>query len=759
MNIRVFLLSLLLLCAGIIGAEERHLQLREVVVRPQKEKYSKKNNPAVDFVRKVMERRHLTDPRTTNAYYSHGSYERINLGLINFKADTSSAMGFLSEYIDTTALTRRPMLNVSVKEKVSDVYYRRDPARRREVVRLRNRNGLDDLLGDAESLQAIYDELLRPVDLYDANDITLLRQKFVSPLGKIAPDFYKFYLTDTIADAQHGDSLVVLSFLPRNASMPSFNGHIYVVKGDSTMFIRRAELRMPQKSNVNFISDMLLLQEYERADDGSRLKSRDEVIIEANYAGIDVYFSRLTVNNSHSFKAPKDSTVFESEAEVIERNDLGATIASFRPAGTQRGSAEMGDMMSKLRNNKIFYRTERILSALVSDYARPGGKTAPVAIGPIFSTLNHNGLEGWRVRLGGMTTAHLSKRLFVSGYGAYGFKDKKWKYNGEIEYSFINKKEHNSEFPIRSIKLSHTYDVDRLGQHYSASGTVFNSLARTDNNLMTYNRETALRFTYETARHLTFSVGLSHCRQEESAFVPFIDGHGNRYNHFQQTTAQFEFRIAPHEIYYQNLNRRIEVIGEYPVFRITHTYAPSGVFGTRWGVNKTEMSVTKRQYFSAWGHLDAYLGAGHVWGETVFTSLLMPNANLSYFYKLRAFSLLDPMEFINDSYVELHLNYNANGALFNYIPLINRLNIRELLGFHAIWGTLSDRNNPSKNPSLLQFPQTAGTKSMGSTPYMEFNVGIGNIFRILSVQYVHRITHRNPGVAKNGVRVFFQFSF
>ncbi len=757
---RVYFLWLLLLCAvSFAGAQEPHMQLKEVEVRPKKEKYSKKNNPAVDFVRQVMEQRNMTDPRLSHPYYSHGTYERINLGLINFKIDSAGAMGFLREYIDTATITGRPMLNISVKEKVSDIYYSREPEKRREVVRLRNRNGLDDLLGDAESLQSIYDDLLRPVDLYDSNDITLLRQKFVSPLGRIATDFYKFYLTDTIAEAESGDSLIVLSFLPHNEAMPSFNGRIYVAKGDSSMFIRRAELRMPQNSNVNFISDMILHQEYDRAADGSRLKIRDEVIIEANYAGIDVFFSRLTVNNSHSFSAPKDSTIFKSQTEVIERNDLADAISSYRPGNTQSGSAGMGNMMDRLRKNKAFYYTERVVSALVSDYVRPGGKNAPVAIGPIFSTVNHNGMEGWRVRLGGMTTAHLNKRFFVNGYGAYGFTDKRWKYNGEVEYSFIDKKEHRSEFPIRSIKLSHTYDVDRLGQRYSASGTLFNSLARTDNNLMTYNRETALKFTYETANHMTFSAGLSHSRQEESAYVQFIDGNGQRFRNFQQTGAQVEFRYAPNEIYYQNLNGRIEVISEYPVIRITHTYAPKGILGTRWGTNKTELSVTKRQYFSAWGHLDAYLGAGHVWGETVFTSLLMPNTNLSYFYQPRAFSLLNPMEFINDSYVELHLNYNANGALFNNIPLLNRLNIRELISFHAIWGTLSDKNNPAANPSLLQFPQAGGTKSMGNVPYMEFTAGIGNIFRILSVQYVHRITHRDPGVSKNGVRVCFQFSF
>lgn len=765
MKLRLCLLiSLIIAGAGAAFAsapDERYLELQEVVVRPKKEKYSKKNNPAVDFVREVMERRNMTDPRLNNEYYNHGSYERMSFGLINFKADTGGALGFLRDFIDTTALTHRPVLNLTVKEKVSDHHYRRDPKTRREVVRLRNRHGLDDMLGDAASIQTIFEEILKPVDLYDANDITLLRQKFVSPLGRLATDFYKFYLTDTIADEAAGDSLIVLSFVPHNPSMPSFNGRLYVVKGDSARFIRKAEMRMPSQSNVNFISDMLLVQEYDRGTDGSRLKTKDEVIIEAAYMGANLYITRLTVNNSHNYNQPKDSTVFNGHAEVIERNDLKGSIVSYRPAGTQQGEANMDGMMTRLRHNRFFYHTERIVSTLVSDYYRPGGNRAPVALGPIFSTISHNGLEGWRVRLGGTTTPDFNPRLFISGYGAYGFGDKKWKYSGAVEYSFINKKSHADEFPVRSVKLSHTYDVDRLGQHYSASGTFFNSLTFTKNDLMTYNRLTSLQFRYETDYHLSATVNLTHSRQEESPFVEFIDGKGNRYNHFQQTGAQLELRWAPNEVFYQSMNRRIEVYTENPVIRITHTYAPGGILGTKWGVNKTEMSVQKRWFFSAWGHLDSYVGAGHVWGKTVFPSLLMPNSNLSYFYQYNAFSLLEAMEFVNDTYAEVHLNYNFNGAILNYIPGLKRLGLRELAGFHAIWGSLSDRNNPMLNPELLRLPAAAaGNGGTGRVPYMEFNVGIGNIFRILSLEYVHRITHRNShGGANQGIRFFFTFSF
>lgn len=741
------------------GSEDRHLQLKELIVRPRREKYSKKNNPAVEFVRKVMERRNMTDPRLNNEYYSHGVYERINIGIINFPVDSGGALGFLSEYVDTTELSGRPVLNLSVKEKVSDVYYRRDPKSRREVVRLRQSHGFDDKLADVASVTTIFEDVMSPVDLYDADDITLLRQKFVSPLGRLATDFYKFYLSDTIADAERGDSLVVLSFVPHNASMAGLNGRIYVVKGDSAMFIRRAEMHLPKEANVNFINNMYLLQEYDRGPDGSRLKTRDEVIIEARYVGIDAYATRLTVNNSHSYLPPRDMSLFDSRTEVIERNDLGGSIASFRPADSPSGAGRIGSMMERLRENKVYYWGEKILGTLISDWVRPGGERGPVAIGPIFSTLNNNGLEGWRVRLGAMTTGSMSPHWFLMAHGAYGFKDRRWKYGGSVEYSFNRKKHHPGEFPIRSLRLSHSYDVDRLGQPYGATGTLFNSVSRGNNDMMTYNRMTRLEFNYETDRHLTFSLGLQHSRREATPYVEFVNGSGRRYSHFQQSAIVGEIRWAPGEKYYQYINGRKNLVTEKPVMRLTHTYAPAGILGTRWGVNKTEFSIDKRWYLSSWGYIDSRLGAGHVWDRTVFPSLLTPNANLSYFFQRRAFSLLNSLEFVNDTYVELHMNYNMNGALLNCIPGVKKLKLRELIGFHAIWGTLSDRNNPAKNPSLLRFPEAAGTTSMGSMPYMEFNVGLGNIMRIFSIMYVHRLTHRAPGLPRNGVRVAFHFSF
>ncbi|MDE7387912.1 MAG: hypothetical protein K2M97_01525, partial [Muribaculaceae bacterium] len=274
---------------------EPHVQLDEMVVKPKRVKYSKKNNPAVDFVRRIMATRDLTDPMQS-PYYSYGKYERVNLGLIDFdKISAGSRFGFINEYADTSSLTGRTVINLSVKEKLSDHYFRSSPRTEREVVRAINRHGIDDITRWDESVQASLMNVLREVDIYD-HDIPVLMNRFVSPLGRLAPDFYKFYLTDTIADAASpGDSLVVLTFVPRNVAQYGFNGKLYVAKGDSTMFIRRAVLNVPVTSNVNFITRMTIDQEFERAPNGYRTKVKDELTAEFNVLTQSLCGKRTTI--------------------------------------------------------------------------------------------------------------------------------------------------------------------------------------------------------------------------------------------------------------------------------------------------------------------------------------------------------------------------------------------------------------------------------------------------------------------------------
>ena len=130
-----------------------------------------------------------------------------------------------------------------------------------------------------------------------------------------------------------------------------------------------------------------------------------------------------------------------------------------------------------------------------------------------------------------------------------------------------------------------------------------------------------------------------------------------------------------------------------------------------------------------------------------------------------SFNLINNMEFLNDRYASLNLSYDMNGKLFNRIPLIKKLKWREMFRIRGLWGTLTDKNNPykSNNPDLFLFPMRDGVPTshvMGKTPYVEASVGIYNIFKLLHIEYVRRLTYTDiPGVKKGGIRFMILMIF
>lgn len=745
------------------------VNLEEVTVKPGKEHYSKKNNPAVDFVGRIRENAELGDPlRKDN--YNFERYERITIAL-NDIADSIGTDGgllkkfqFLNEYVDTSEVTKKPILPLSIKEKVSNIYNRKNPRATREFITGLRRKGLDDI-SNQEAIQTVLEDFFREINLYD-NDITLLTNRFVSPLSKIGPDFYKYYLSDTIV--VNNDSCAIVSFVPRNNATFGFVGRLTVTLHDPTMFIRHASMTLSPKANVNFVKSLHIDQTFERLDDGTRLKTSDVLTVEfeviPNTQGL--YAQKYTTYRNHNFDKSDRPELYDRLGTTYASADAFLKDDTFweerRGSGTSVSEREIGSMIADLRSVSIYKWVERAIGILVSGYV-PLGKSDKVEFGPVNTLVSFNDVEGTRFRIGGVTTANLSKHWFSRGYVAYGTKDHKWKYSGEIEYSFNEKKRHAREFPVHSIRLRHKYDTDAVGQDYEFTNpdNIFLSLKRMKDTLMIYQRSTALEYTLELDNNFSVSASASHIRQEATRYIPFRFSDGSMLSHLDFTPFTLTLRYAPGEKFMQTKSHRIPVNLDAPVFQISHTYAPGGKFGgSKYTVNKTEMSFQKRFWLSAFGYIDAIVKGGHVWSTSPFTALLIPNANLSYTIQPESFALMSPMEFITDSYAVFDMTYWANGAIFNYIPYLKKLKLREVFAFRGVWGHLSDKNNPRHNRWLPQFPIEANPVKMTSTPYMEISAGIDNIFRVLRVDYVWRLSYRNtPGVDKSGLRIALHFTF
>lgn len=743
--------------------------LKEVVVKPGKEKYSKKNNPAVEFVEKLMSRKEMYDPRNHD-YYSYDKYEKMTFALNDFSEKQKEKwifkkFQFIFDYMDTSEVSGKPILNVSVKEKLSKELYRKKPHSEKEYVSAIKRAGIDEIF-DEESVQRFLDDVFQEVDIF-SNNVAIMQNRFVSPLSRIGTGFYKYYLSDTIE--VDGVRCIELSFTPFNNRSFGFLGRIYVPENDTTLFIKKVKLSVPKAINLNYVDNILIEQNYEKAPDGSRIKTKDDMVVEFSIlpSTQGLYARRNTAYRNHSFSKPDNDSIFRMEGRSIMAADAMLMPDEYwkdhRMVPIKQNENSINRLLSQLRSVPVFYWTEKIISVLVSGYIPTGNdKTSKFDFGPMNTTISANTVEGARFRVGGMTTANLNPHLFAKGYVAYGTKDRKWKYDAELEYSFSEKKYHAKEFPIHSLRIHHKYDLNQLGQQYMFTNmdNIFMSLKRQANDKVTYQRVSELEYKHEFVSGFSFSVGFKHQIQEATRWIPFHDGYGNWFDRYQQASFNLTLRFAPGEKFYDARFTRIPISLDAPVFLLTQTYSPKGFLGSRNTINKTELSVQKRFWFSAFGYMDILLKAGKVWSEVSYPDLLLPNANLSYTIQPESYALMNALEFANDRYLSWDITYWVNGALFNRIPLIKYMKLREVVSFKGLYGSLDDRNNPEKNNNLLRFPLGALCMPMEKVPYMELSAGLDNIFTILRVDYVWRLTYRNtPGVDKSGVRIALHFTF
>lgn len=743
--------------------------LNEVIVKPKKEKYSKKNNPAVDFLNRIRAASPLSDPKRHD-YYNYDKYERINMAINDFDPDKNYSwigkkFNFLKDHLDYSEISGRPILNFLTKEKSSEVNYRKKPESTRETVLGLKQVGLDEMTSNKDGTREALEDAFREIDIYQ-NDVTLLQNRFVSPLSSIAPDFYKFYLTDTVE--VDGDSCVVLSFVPHTSETWGFIGKLYVPKNDSTMFIKQIELHLPHTINVNFLDAMSVRQKFEKAPDGSRFKKSDDMIIEFSVlpALPKLYTHRNTVYENHNFDRPglEDQIFNGTPPEIIlegARDRDEAFWDNHRLVLLKKGEGSVEAMIQRLRSVPLYYWTEKTLKLLVMGYWHTGNPPK-FDYGPVNTSISYNTAEGVRLRAGGMTTAYLSKRWFARGFVAYGFRDHKFKYRGEVEYSFRDKEYHSREFPVHSLRLTSLYLLDELGQNYTFTNAdnLFLSWKRLADTRVTYRRATMLEYTLELYNNFSVSAGASFERQEATRWIPFTDGYGNNFGHYNELMFNVKLRYAPGEKFLQGTTHRSPINMDAPVIELMHTYAPKGVMGSMFTINRTEMRFFKRIWLSAFGYIDAVVKGGHSWSPSLYMNLCLPNANLSYTIQPESFALMNPLEFINDSYAQVDLTYWMNGLIFNHIPLIKKLKLREVINFKGLWGHLSHRNNPCYDKSLFVFPENVHTTLMSNVPYMEISAGIDNIFRIIRVDSVWRLSYKHSFDAPDwGIRFALHFSF
>lgn len=748
------------------------IALNEVVVKPGRERYRRRDNPAVAFVKNVIERRNANDPRNHD-YYSYDRYQKMVFAMNDYKPKKredgkTGKFDFLEEFIDTLDVGTT-ILPISEKEHFETVYYRRDPHSEKRLVKGDKSAGVDEVFS-RDGIQQFLNEAFREVDIF-RNNIPLFLQRFVSPLSSLGPTFYKYYLMDTLEI--DGQKCMDLGFVPFNSESFGFTGHLYVTL-DSTYFVRRVLLNVPKDINLNFVSHMTIDQTFRRESDGTRLITKDDIRVNFKLSekSKGMFAQRLIVYSNHSFEPDTAQlAIFEQPAPSITLKEAYTQTDKFweenRPQeGRRRNPNTVDKLMAKLRSIPIFYITEKIVTILVSGYvpATKDEANNKFEFGPMNTTISGNAIEGARFRVGGTTTPQFHKRLTLDGFAAYGVRDKKMKYDALVEYSFIDRKQYRKEFPMHSIRFEYMYDINKLGQQYmyTSKDNFLLAIRRKRDTRATYLRKAELTYTREHYNGISYSAVLRNKREYATPYAVFdrinADGSLTSLDHYDMTELELNFRYGYNEKFYQTRNNRIPITFDAWVFNLSHVMGWKGFLGSSYNYQRTDIGLQKRLWFSAFGYTDIILKAGKVWTKVPYPLLILPNANLSYTIQPEAYTNMNAMEFINDEYASWDVTYYMNGLLLNRIPLIKKLKWREVFCFRGLWGHLSDKNNPAKSTGLFAFPE--GSMTLGKAPYMEASVGIENIFKFLRLDYVWRLNYRdNPDIQTHGVRCTMRIQF
>lgn len=752
-------------------------EISEVVVKPKREKYTRKDNPAVELIKKVIA--HKNDNRIeAKPEYQTEVYEKLSLSLDNFNPNLDKnkflkKFKFIKNYLDTSEFNGKPILTVSVRENLSDFYYRKSPKAEKTIVRAKRMQGIDKTLDDGGGITSNLEEIFKSINIFD-NNIPILLNRFVSPLSStLATTYYHYYIMDTLDVG--GDKCVDLAFVPANSESYGFTGRLYITL-DGNYAVKKVLLNTPANINLNWVDKLRIEQEFKQMPDSTWVLDQENTFV--NFYVVkgtqQLYAHQLRNYDNYNFNVQNADSVFGLLGALHVLPEATAQPDTFwthnRPIPLKEKEDALKDLLGQLRKVPAFNAIIKTAEILITGYIPTANdkKVTKFDFGPMNTTFSANHLEGFRMRVGGMTTANLNPYWFASGYLAYGTNDRKIKYNLKLTHSFTKKEYHEGENPVNNLSFIQEYDVYTPGQDFlfTSKDNIFVAWKVGEPvTKMQYIRKSVLQYEKEWLNGLTWKSWIMNQNNEAAGTLQYIkrDESGNLYHIKDFTTSEIgtQLRFAPGERAYNGRSGKESVFNlskDAPVFKLSHQLGIKGVLGGDYNYNHTEISVEKRIWLSSFGHIDAQIKAGKVWDKVPFPLLILPNTNQSITIQPEAFHMMNALEFVTDQYVSFNATYYLKGWILNRIPGIKWLRLREVLSFNMIYGGLTDKNNPTLTPGLFLLPD--GTQPLGSTPYMECSVGLENIFKILRIDYYRRLTYLDhPDIKKGGIRIALRFTF
>jgi hypothetical protein len=732
-------------------------QLSEVKIYTGKT--SKKNNPAIDILRKIWARKRKNGLRQFEQY-AMDKYEKVEFDMNSIdsafmKNRLFKGMDFIFKQMDTSKITGKTYLPIFINESISKVYGDNKFNKKKEFL-LGNKNSG---LGNSQGVDGFVKDLYAEYDIYD-NYIQFFDKTFTSPLSKTGIDVYNYVLTDSAFVKNKWCYNIV--YYPRRKSELTFKGDFWV--SDSTWAIKSINMAATKSANINWVKDIYIEQEFDVLNDSVFLLDRDYIMtdfaLNKSEKSKGVYGKRTTMFRNHEFNKSKPASFYKEEVNYIDESafvkpdDFWESNRFEKLNNDEKGIYKMLDTLKTVKKFKRMYSFVQILG---TGYYRFDG----FDYGPLFSTVGFNEIEGLRLRVGGRTFFSRNDLFRFQGYSAYGFRDQRFKFGISGKWLFGKKHRfivsggHRQDVEQLGASLTTTNDV--LGRSF-ASSALFTAGA---NFSLSNISLTSLNVEVEPFKNFMVEVGINH-RTLNSASdkfslayyttLPDANGSGGiTRSTINQAEANVMLEYTPNRKAIGVGVERTFVDAPYARFFVNLSHGFKNVLNSDFNYNKVQIYYKKPIVIGAIGRLNVITELGKTFGTVPLGLMSIIPGNQTFFTIENTFNTLNFYEFESDAYGTISLQHNFGGRLFSRVPYLRKLNWRETIGIKGVYGSITYANRAINATGLIYKAPENG--------FWEYNVGIGNIFKVFKIEYSWRGTYITPNSVNHAVKGSFGFYF
>ncbi len=653
-------------------------------------------DPAVVLLKNIIARKPYNDPdRTQN--YKYEVYNKLEVDLERLSKAQFEKLpipmmkrfSFIYDNLDTVS-EAAPFLPFYFTETLSDYYFRRTPKKMKEFIRASQVKGIKN-----ESITKFMGSMYQNLNAYD-NFIPVFDREFVSPISNQGLFYYKYKIKDT--QQAYGYNIILVQFTPRRNGENCFYGDFWVV--DSVFALQRISMEVPKDANINWVTRVSVYQEFAPVEDSIWFCIKDKFI--ANFTapyGVKLpgFIGRKTTSyrdiiiNDTSVGKVLDNPKYREDVVVADtaRQTTDAFWATARHDTLSNNEKAIYKIMDTLEKMPVFTKYKNMIKFLATGTKEFG----PIELGPIWNVYSTNPMEGTRFRFSMGTTPKLFKDIYLNGYVAYGTKDREFKYKVAGLWLL-------DRHPRMYLYASYLEDVDRSTSYYDqvSNDNIFGNVFRKNNVpwKLSLLKEARLEWYKEYFSGFSHMLMLLHRDFNPYAPLPdqavFRDEEGRPSENVVSSEVSVRLRYAHREKFLEGNYYRVSMGSKFPIVELRYGLGLKDIWNSGYNYQKVSLSVSDDIKISPLGSLYVNVFAGKYFGTLPYPLLEIHPGNEFHYYNKYAFNMMNRFEFISDQYAGINLEHNIGGGVFNYIPYLKKLKMRQFWTAKVLYGSLSDEN-------------------------------------------------------------------